>query len=250
MTSNLSFLFPQRNLAPVPAAAGKVIIVTGATGPVGRELVPLLLASNATVIASSRSEQRLSKLRSRSAEILGSDLALLETVVADLRDQRAACDLVDGVLQRHGRVDAVFHLVGGWSAGGVTGFDTQALSEMLTNQVLPIANITTASLDPLVQSAGRFISISTPAAAKPQADNTLYASVKAASESWVRAMADAFNGTEASASFLIVSAVLTERFAATNPTKNFTGWVVDHHLARKLAETLGAHYINGIGILA
>ena len=235
--------------SPVPAAAGKVIIVTGATGPVGRALVPLLLASNATVVASSRSADRLGKLSRRCEEMVGTPSIALETVVSDLRDQQAASLLVDGVLDSYGRVDAVFHLVGGWSSGGVTGFDPDTLSQMMSDQVLPVANMSTAALDALTASGGRFITVSTPAASDPQADNTLYASVKVACEAWVRGLAAAFTGSDASASMLLVSAVLTERFAAANPDRDFTGWTPDHLLARKLAETLGTNYINGIGIL-
>jgi short-subunit dehydrogenase len=243
-------IYPPRDLTPIAAANNKIIIVTGSTGPVGIELIPLLLASNATVIASSRSNDHLIKLRSRITEILGSEPALLETVKTDLAAQEEACELVEKTIKHHGRVDAVIHLVGGWSAGGVTGFDEDTLAGMLTNQVLSIANMTTASIDQLVKSSGRFISISTPAVKNPQGDNTLYASIKAATESWTRGLADAFNGTDASASYLIVTAVLTEQIATKNPNKDFKGWVIDHQLARKLAKTLGASYINGIGIQA
>ena len=268
--------YPPRLAGAVGDVDGKIIVVTGATGVVGRELVPLLITSGATVVAIGRDLDRLIRLTDGTRRRLSSLTAThpsfdgrptgsasefgelyaasrvsdqLHPVVLDLTEQDATVSAFDEISQRFGRIDAVIHLVGGWSNGGVLGFDPDKLQELFVNQLLPVANLTTAVVDHLVSSGGRFITVGSNASHAPSADNTLYASIKSAVDAWVSGLAAAFRDTDASATTLLINAVLTETFASKHPDRDFTGWTPDHLLARKLVEALGMQYTNGVHLV-
>lgn len=80
---------------------GRVVLVTGGTRGVGGGIARALREAGATVITCAR----------RPAE--AADLAELEFHSADLRDSEAVAALVDDIVARHGRLDAVVNNAGG-----------------------------------------------------------------------------------------------------------------------------------------
>lgn len=273
ITTEINPAYPPRKSGSVGNVDGKVIVVTGATGMVGRELTPLLITSGASVIAIGRNTDRLNKLGNitkqrlssltsahpsfngkptASATEFGNTYAAsrvadqLHPMLLDLENQDETILKFEEIINKFGKIDAVIHLVGGWTSGGVTGFEPEKLMDSLANQVIPVANLTTAILDHLVSSSGRFIAIGSNASQEPSGDNTLYASVKAATDAWVSGLASAFKGSGASATTILINAVLTESLASKHPDRDFTGWTPDHLLARKIVEVLEMEYTNGV----
>ena len=90
----------------------RVIAVAGAGGPAGRAAVRRLAAGGAVVAAADADRARLDGLEA-------------ETSVVDLLDLAATQAWVDDVVARHGRLDGVVHLVGGWRGG--KGLSVEAL---------------------------------------------------------------------------------------------------------------------------
>jgi len=272
-TKEINPAYPPRKSGSVGDVDGKVIVITGATGMVGRELTPLLITSGATVVAIGRNTDRLNKLGNATKQKLSSLTAAhpsfngkptitatefgdtyaasrvadqLHPMLLDLANQNEAIGKFEEIINKFGKIDAVIHLVGGWESGGVIEFEPDKLMDSLKNQVLPVANLTTAIIDHLVSSSGKFIAIGSNASHEPSGDNTLYASVKAATDAWVSGLATAFKGSSASATTILINAVLTESLATKHPERDFTGWTPDHILARKIVEVLGMEYTNGV----
>lgn len=77
---------------------GRVAVVTGAAGRIGRATCVALLADGAKVIASDVDKRGLAA----TAEVLG---AGVHTVAVDLTDRTAIRAMIDGVVDRHGRLD-------------------------------------------------------------------------------------------------------------------------------------------------
>src|SRR3954469_23208021 len=83
--------------------AGKVVVVPGASAGIGRELAERLVRKDAVVVGAARDLDRLK-------QIPGIDPVRADVAVAD---DRAA--LIDGAIERHGRVDALVNNAGlGW----------------------------------------------------------------------------------------------------------------------------------------
>ena len=91
------------------------------------------------------------------------------------------------------RLDGIVHLVGGWRGGGGLPGQTDADYRALEAGLTALRHVTWAFWDDLVASpAARVSIVSSTAVARPLAGGANYAAVKAAEETWVRAMAQGF----------------------------------------------------------
>lgn len=93
--------------------AGKTVLVTGATGGLGRVVVQRLLESGAAVAAVYRDEAKYRELVERA----GDTGAALAGFKADVTSEEEVRALVEAVLGRFGRVDALLNLVGTYRGG-------------------------------------------------------------------------------------------------------------------------------------
>lgn len=88
---------------------GRVCIVSGAGTGLGRASARELAALGATVIGCGRRPEPIEEAAAELNEAGGK----AEAVVADIRDESAVDELVDGVLERHGRIDLLVNNAGG-----------------------------------------------------------------------------------------------------------------------------------------
>jgi len=160
-------------------ADGRVVVLAGATSAAGLAVARALVAAGARVVGTGRTAEHLSPLSDAGAE----------TVVADATSLTAMTDLAAEL----GRVDGVISLVGGWrGGGGLAGQSDEDFDALLP--ALQAVRATSRAFDAALQAsdAGRFAIVSSNAVARPLAGGANYAAVKAASESWARAVAHGF----------------------------------------------------------
>ena len=185
-------------------AAGRTIVLGGATSAAGRAVTRALADAGARVIATGRSESRLGALRDAGAEVVVADA----TSLADMQS-------FAGTL---GAVDAVIPLVGGWrGGGGLAGQSDEDLAALLP--ALEAVRATSRAFDSLLQAsnAGRFAIVSSTTVARPLAGGANYAAVKAASEAWTRAVAHGFAKTARDAGEPLRAASVVFRAKALEP---------------------------------
>ena len=203
---------------------GAVVIVTGAGGAAGPAVVAALLDAGATVLACARSAESLAALP---------DAPALHRVQLDLCDEPATLAWGASVLEDFGRVDGLLHLVGGWRGGkGIVATDLSDWDALHDSLIRTLQHATRAFHDALVAApAGRLAIVSSTGVDKPTATNAVYATAKAASETWVRAVADSFARAagkgvdpDAAAVVLRVMALLTPQMRQQSPDKPFTGY--------------------------
>jgi NAD(P)-dependent dehydrogenase (short-subunit alcohol dehydrogenase family) len=87
---------------------GKVVLVTGATQGIGRELAFLLAGLGAVVVASGRTTEALDRLGEEAAE----RRLALHSVLLDVRDTASINAAVTEVVDRHGRIDVLVNNAG------------------------------------------------------------------------------------------------------------------------------------------
>ena len=202
---------------------GRIIVVTGATGALGRLVCELLDHRGAIVV------------------VVGSDAQQVESVEGtahfecDLSDESAVTELASVVRGQFGRVDGVLHLVGGWRGGNAPDDFDWLESRLLTT----LRYVTLAFADDLASStAGRLAIVSSTGIDSPSWRNANYASLKAAAEVWVRAIAAhwARNAHTAAAVIFTVNAI-----------GDFEGFTTAEVLAEHLAAlwNANARSING-----
>lgn len=183
----------------------RVIVITGATGGLGRVAARAFAEQGARLALLSTSALKL--------EQLAASLSLPEDRVAfwpfDLRESRSAEAAAANVQLRYGRVDALIHLVGGW-VGGVTlsGADPADLESMLEQHVWTTFHLARAFVPPLIANGwGRIIVVSSPSAQKPRARGGIYAAAKAAEENLILTLAQELKDTGVTANILQVSTI-------------------------------------------
>ena len=116
--------------------------------------------------------------------------AQAEALLADEAEvaRFAATLAADGV-----RLDGLLHLVGGWRGGGGLRGQTEADYRDLESGLSALRHVTRAWWDDLrASAAARTAIVSSTAVARPLAGGANYAAVKAAEETWARAMAQGF----------------------------------------------------------
>ncbi|MFF2372281.1 SDR family NAD(P)-dependent oxidoreductase [Agromyces sp. NPDC058110] len=172
--------------------AGRTILIAGATGDSGRTVARALVAAGARVIAVGSDQGRVDALEAEIPGVVGE--------VADLTDGDDVLELAMRVHAGIGDVDGVIHLVGGWRGGGGIAGQTNEDYEFLARSFTALRYVSRAFYDDLVDSpAGRIAMVSSTTVASPTAGGANYTAVKAASESWMRSLAQGFAKADAPA---------------------------------------------------
>ncbi|WP_299165732.1 SDR family oxidoreductase [uncultured Arthrobacter sp.] len=213
-----------------PGLSGLNVLVAGATSQAGIAAAEAFSSAGARVIA------------------IGSNSGRLESSLGHLQSvERRTCDLTDfaavQALSRELRaggtnVDGLIHLVGGWRGGSGVAEQSDEDYDFLHRSVLTtLRNTTRAFVGDLSRSPrGRIAIVSSKAVDEPAAGSASYAAIKAAAETWVRAVAQEFNKTpdgqaRAAASVVVVKALLDEKMRAESPERRFPGYTHVRDLA-------------------
>lgn len=163
----------------------RLVLVAGATSTMGLAAARALSGAGARAVAVGRDPEKLERL----AEAVPG----VRTEVCDLTDAAAVQSLAERVHATDGRIDGLFHLVGGWRGGGGLAGQSDEDYRFLEASLTALRHVTRTFDDDLRASdAGRFAIVSSTAVARPLAGGANYAAVKAASEAWTRAVAHGF----------------------------------------------------------
>ena len=202
----------------------RVAMITGATGGLGRVLAPGLAADGWDLALVASSAERLRDLR----EDLGLPPERVEPFVADLRQRQDAAAVVDAAYDRFGRVDALAHLVGGWTGGTNVGQSPDdPYREMIDQHFWTSLNVVRELAPRMVDVGfGRIAAVTSPMAAAPDAGMSAYGVGKAAQETLFAALAQEVAGTGVTVNVVRVRAIDTsageagsEKDYATSPAE-------------------------------
>lgn len=151
------------------ALEGASIIVTGATGGIGREIATQLAELGARLTLTARDQGAL--------EALGVGAAV---VAADLRDSHAGTTIVDTALTAHGRLDGLVNAAGIVAFGSLIETDNVVIEELFLTNVLGPLWLIRAALPALADAHGFIANISAVVAEQPLPGMVAYAASKAA----------------------------------------------------------------------
>jgi 3-oxoacyl-[acyl-carrier protein] reductase len=170
----------------------KVIVIAGATSAAGRAVARALVGGGARVVVVGSHQGRLDELEVEIPGVVGER--------ADLTDGDDVLELAMRVHASVGDVDGVVHLVGGWRGGGGIAGQTEEDYRVLERSFTALRYISRVFFDDLVHSdAGRIAIVSSTTVEKPTAGGANYTAIKAASESWMRSLADGFRKADSPA---------------------------------------------------
>ncbi|MCA1524544.1 SDR family oxidoreductase [Bradyrhizobium yuanmingense] len=199
---------------------GKILIVTGARGALGK-----VVAETALV---------------RGARVAGIDHAPSQTAASadhidiggvDLSDPAQAKTAVDAAVKHFGRLDALINIAGGFAFETVGDGDIATWQRMHALNVLTALNASRAALPHLAKSkAGRIVNIGAMGAL--QAGNGMgpYAASKAGVHRLTEALANEWKG-KVTVNAVLPSIIDTAANRADMPKADFSKWVTPQELA-------------------
>ncbi len=212
-----------------------VAIVLGAG--MGGRAVALALGADHLVIVVDRREDLA---REAAAPVSG------EAAVVDLLDIDDVARFRDDVLARHGHIDAVVHLVGGWQGSKTVDVGALEAWDSIAPGVFGTVRTTTVAFrDALIDSGGCYVIVSSTASAKPTAGNVAYATAKAAAETWVGGFAHSLRETSARAVIVAVKALVDADTRVAQPDQAFPGYTDTVDLAAAIHGIVGGDAPNG-----
>lgn len=196
--------------------SNKVILVTGANGGLGNAVTLALLDAGAAVVGTSR---KIAANEFPNANFTG--------IAGDISSLASAQQIVDQALSRHGRLDALVHLVGGFAGGkSIIETDDQTLQRMFDMNFHCVFHVLRATLPALRASGnGRIVAIGSRAAVDPGPGVGAYSASKAAMVSLIRTAAAENKDTGVTANAILPGTMDTPANRAAMKEADFARWV-------------------------
>ena len=205
---------------------GRVVLVTGADGALGKYVTQAFLDASATVIGTSRKIQQ--------SDFMSSNFA---AIPAEISTRNCAKVLVDQVVARFGKLDVLAHTVGGF-AGGQTIADTDdaTFERMFDLNLNSLFHVLRAAIPALRQTGdGRIIAIGSRAALEPGAGAGAYSASKAAMVSLIRTVALENKDAGLRANVILAGTMDTPANRKSIPNADFSKWVKPSAVASLVA---------------
>jgi NAD(P)-dependent dehydrogenase (short-subunit alcohol dehydrogenase family) len=199
---------------------GKVVIVTGASGALGKVVAALAQARGAKVAGVDHAASQLLPTSDR-----------IELGDVDLTDATQAKVAIDAVAAHFGRLDALINIAGGFAFETIVEADTKTWQRMYALNVLTALHASQACIPHLAASpAARIVNVGAMGALQAGAGMGAYAASKAGVHRLTEALAAEYKGK------IIVNAVLpstidTPANRASMPSADFAKWVAPQELA-------------------
>ena len=194
-----------------------MVVVAGATGPLGRAAAGAFAEDGHRVVVLGRDQPELDALVDGLAPVPGGHLAH----AVDPIDGAALLGAAQRVRDDVGPAAIVLDAIGGYrAAGGIPEGPDDELDAMLDAHVRSAWNLQRAFLpDVRVATGGRLITVSSTTAANPGVTGAAYAAAKAALETLTMAAAKELSKTDATANVIVIRMIDEAARAATSPAE-------------------------------
>jgi NAD(P)-dependent dehydrogenase (short-subunit alcohol dehydrogenase family) len=225
-----------------------VVLVAGGTGGLGRAVSLALLKEDTQVIVTYRKQEEFDALKDQAAD----KSPQLDGQIVDVTDEAEVDQLVEGIVARHGRLDAMVNTVGGY-AGGVKlwEMDTKIFDQMLALNLRTGYSLSRAAVRVMLkQGRGAIVNIAAKAALDHASGAAAYAASKAASVAMIDSLAEDLKGTGIRVNSVLPSIIDTEANRRAMPKADFAKWPKPEDIARVIVFLCGdgAKVIHGAAI--
>ena len=199
---------------------GKVVVVTGALGALGKVVAEEALARGARVAGVDHATSQIPATETR-----------IELGGVDLSDAAQAKKAIDAVASHFGRLDALINVAGGFAFEAVAEGDPKSWQHMFALNVLTALNASRSALPYLAASpSGRIVNIGAMGALQAGAGMGPYAASKAGVHRLTEALAAEWKG-KITVNAVLPSIIDTAANRASMPKADFTKWVTPQELA-------------------
>ncbi|HEV2325219.1 MAG TPA: SDR family NAD(P)-dependent oxidoreductase [Terracidiphilus sp.] len=228
--------------------SGKVVLIAGGAGGLGRAVSLAFLGEGAKVVIPYRRQSEMDTL----ARLAGDAAASLEGHAVDLSDGSNVASLIQGVLAGHSRLDVLVNTVGAW-AGGARFWQADAaeFDRMLNLNLRTGYALLRAALPPMLKlGSGAIVNVASRAAVDHAGSAAGYVASKAAAVAMIDSLAADLKGTGVRANSILPGIIDTEANRQAMPTADFSTWPKPEAIARVILFLCSeeASLINGAAI--
>lgn len=206
----------------------KVLIVTGATGNLGRAVAERAHAAGASVVLVGRSLGSLEKAYPDA----GSNGTMLPAAAADLGDPASCASVAAAAEERFGRVDGLLNTVGGFAYEPFADGDWAGVEAMIRINLASAYAMTKAVLPGMAaRGSGRIVHVGAGAAVKAPAGLSAYAASKSAVMRMVEALAEETRNQGVTVNCVLPGIIDTPQNRAAMPDADPSGWTSPEAIA-------------------
>ena len=199
---------------------GKVVVVTGASGALGKVVAETALARGARVAGVDHASSQIPATDNR-----------IELGGVDLSDVATAQRAIDAAAAHFGRLDALVNIAGGFAFETVADGDPKTWQHMYALNVLTALNASRSAIPHLVAcGAGRIVNVGAMGALKAGSGMGAYAASKAGVHRLTEALAAEWKG-RITVNAVLPSTIDTPANRASMPRADFAKWVTPQELA-------------------
>jgi NAD(P)-dependent dehydrogenase (short-subunit alcohol dehydrogenase family) len=199
---------------------GKVVVVTGASGALGKVVAAVALARGARVAGIDHAASQIPTTPDR-----------IEFGGVDLSDPAGAKKAIDAAATHFGKLDALINIAGGFAFEAIAEGDPKTWQRMYTLNVLTTLNASQSAIPYLAASnAGRIVNVGAMGAMQAGAGMGAYAASKAGVHRLTEALAAEWKGRIA-VNAVLPSTIDTPANRASMPNADFKKWVTAEELA-------------------
>jgi NAD(P)-dependent dehydrogenase (short-subunit alcohol dehydrogenase family) len=199
---------------------GKVIVVTGASGALGKVVAEVALARGARVAGLDHAPSQIPTTADR-----------IELGGVDLTDPAQARKAIDAVAAHFGGIDALINIAGGFAFEAVAEGDPKTWQRMYMLNVLTALNASQSAITHLAaSSAGRIVNVGAMGALQAGAGMGAYAASKSGVHRLTEALAAEWKG-KITVNAVLPSTIDTPANRASMPKADFGKWVRPEELA-------------------
>jgi len=199
---------------------GKVVVITGASGALGKVVAEVALARGARIAGVDHAASQLPATEKR-----------IELGGVDLSDATSAKKAIDAAAAHFGKLDALVNIAGGFAFETVADGDPQTWQRMYALNVLTALNASRSAIPHLVASgAGRIVNVGAMGALQAGSGMGAYAASKAGVHRLTEALAAEWKG-RITVNAVLPSTIDTPANRASMPRADFAKWVAPQELA-------------------
>lgn len=227
--------------------SGKVVLITGGTGALGRAVAQAFGTSNATTVVTYIIDEEREDVKAKIKTIA-------ELVKADITKEDQAKKLVSHVINTYDRIDVLVNVVGGYLGGKAVAELDETEWDKMMNMNLKSAFLVSKHVIPLMVSAkhGKMVHISSRTGLKSDGYDSAYSASKSGLIRLVESISEEVKEDGVNVNCILPSTIDTEANRKAMPNSDFRKWVKTEDLANLVLFLCSeeAKVINGAAIPA
>lgn len=209
---------------------GKVVLVAGGTGGLGHAVSLAFLEEGAKVVVTYQAQERFNALKAAA----GKAGVELEGYSVDVADETAVRQLVEKIVAKYRRLDAMVNTVGGYAGGTkLWELETKVFDQMLAMNLRPGYALSRAAVRAMLKEGhGAIVNVAAKAAFDHAAGAAAYAASKSAAVALLDSLAADLKGTGVRVNTILPSIIDTETNRKAMPNADYVKWPKPEDIAR------------------